>query len=473
MVNNHHIMNETFQKEQNELLNYYTNTYLWPKTKKKYGYHITREGLELIIRPECNQKCEYCYITQHGDKLYPKRLNKKETLHNVDLFLDYFYNTKKNYTRQIQLFAGDLFYDDIFFDILNLFDKYFKIVKKEEPEIFEFPTVITIPSNLAFVYEKPEKAKKVLKFIKYFEEQYFTRIMFSWSTDGLFCVDSREQKALTQEYFDTIFLFCKEARVAAHPMIAASNIAHWKENYDWWLEMYAKHNLSSGYNDFQPMMLEVRNNDWTEESITHYKAFLSYLMEKRIAMFENDIYSLTEHLFQTGTMNYDPLALTVNGEDILHEKLSCDLQSFIHINCTNLSLVLCHRLTYNLFTGGYFITDENNEKIISLKAHNVPGYLALKTTKNSQLPVCFTCLYKDFCIKGCLGAQYEASGEILLPAENMCKLMKEKFKHLIKLYNDYGILDCALQNDFLNNQQQNKIFRILREELREEIKYYE
>lgn len=36
------------------------------------------ESIELIIRPECNQKCQYCYITNHGDELYPKeeRLDK-------------------------------------------------------------------------------------------------------------------------------------------------------------------------------------------------------------------------------------------------------------------------------------------------------------------------------------------------------------------------------------------------------------
>lgn len=469
IINDHHIINEDFLQDQNKLLNYYTNTYLWPKTTHKYGYHITREAIELVIRPQCNQKCEYCYITQHGDELYPQKINKKETLHNIKLFLDYFYVTKKNYTRQIELFAGDLFYDDIFFDILDIFDNYFKIIQKEQPDIFELPTVISIPSNLSFVYENPEKAKKVLKYVKYFKEQYFTRILFSWSTDGLYCVETREGKPLTQEYFDTIFIFCKEAGVGMHPMVSSSNVKYWKQNYQWWLDMYEKFDLSSGPGDFQPMMLEVRNNDWTDESISDFKDFLRFLMQKRLEIYDNDISVLTRHLLGNSeeengiphTMNYDPLTLYFNSNNVLNESVRCALQKTTTINCTNLSLALCHRLTYNLFTGGYFITDEENEHIIGLKAHNVPAYLAIKNTKNSQLPICYSCLYKDLCLKGCFGAQYEASGEILLPAENACKMAKAKIKFLVNLYNEYGIIDCARKQNLLNDRENIIINRIL------------
>ena len=72
-----------------------------------------------------------------------------------------------------------MFYDDIFFDILDLLEKYFIIIKKEDPDIFELPTVISIPSNLAFVYDYPEKAEKVLNRAKEFREKYFTRLLFS------------------------------------------------------------------------------------------------------------------------------------------------------------------------------------------------------------------------------------------------------------------------------------------------------
>ena len=47
-------------------------------------------GVELIIRPECNQKCEYCYIARYGHDLFPveERGTKEQLLHNIDLILE-------------------------------------------------------------------------------------------------------------------------------------------------------------------------------------------------------------------------------------------------------------------------------------------------------------------------------------------------------------------------------------------------
>ena len=96
MINNHHISNEGFEKNQDDLLKYYTDTYLWPLPSKKRGFHETREGIELIVRPQCNQKCEYCYIYKHGDDLYPveERISDDEILNHLDSFLDYVFNKR-------------------------------------------------------------------------------------------------------------------------------------------------------------------------------------------------------------------------------------------------------------------------------------------------------------------------------------------------------------------------------------------
>ena len=59
-----------------------------------FDYHPYFDSINLIIRPQCNQQCSYCYITQYGDELYPIRPDRDETLHNVDLLLKYLYGKK-------------------------------------------------------------------------------------------------------------------------------------------------------------------------------------------------------------------------------------------------------------------------------------------------------------------------------------------------------------------------------------------
>ena len=56
-----------------------------------------------------------------------------------------------------------------------------------------------------------------------------------------------------------------------HPMVSAENVQYWKENFDWWDQQCREY----GYDAFRDvMMLEVRNDGWTEENIRQYTAFL-------------------------------------------------------------------------------------------------------------------------------------------------------------------------------------------------------
>ena len=90
------------------------------RESRKYNY------LELIIRPECNLKCEYCYIAEHGKELYPveQRVSNETILNNLDILLNYIYNKNDLFIRRFSLFSGDLFYDNFIFDILDVFYKY-------------------------------------------------------------------------------------------------------------------------------------------------------------------------------------------------------------------------------------------------------------------------------------------------------------------------------------------------------------
>ena len=46
--------------------------------------------VEIIVRPECNQQCEYCYIQQQGKKLQPIHYPKETIIQNISKLIEYF-----------------------------------------------------------------------------------------------------------------------------------------------------------------------------------------------------------------------------------------------------------------------------------------------------------------------------------------------------------------------------------------------
>ena len=73
-------------------------------------------------------------------------------------------------------------------------------------------------------------------------------------------------------------MFAKHNNFAFHPMISSHNIKHWIENYKWWMEKFKQYDFSLP----SLMTLEVRNNDWTDETISQYCEFLEYVIEDTI-----------------------------------------------------------------------------------------------------------------------------------------------------------------------------------------------
>ena len=119
-----------------------------------------------MIRPECNQNCSYCYITQHGKELYPleKRVDTETTLKHIDAFLKYIFDNKL-FVRRWWLFAGDLFYDHLIYKIFDLFYKYYAPVADELFEQFHDIVEIVTPTN-GFFFQYEEHQKKIEEYIK-------------------------------------------------------------------------------------------------------------------------------------------------------------------------------------------------------------------------------------------------------------------------------------------------------------------
>lgn len=453
-----------YQQNENKLLNQYLDSVIFREeytfdfilqnetifSEQKDGRNLI-QGIELIVRPECNQKCEYCYVARYGADLYPfsERLTNEEILHNIDLVLDYVFNTRNLYINHWELFAGDLFYDEIFFDICDIFAKYLSQKQKIYPNIFEeFPGLILTPSNFSFI-RNPKIKGKLEDYIDYFQKNFNWEVGFSVSTDGKYAVDTREQINLDDSFFDECFQWTmKYPKMGMHPIISASNVHNAIKNYDWWKDMsqkwYADCPEKSG--DFLPYWLEARNDEWTQETIEDFLKLLNHMIDDRLQMCDNDVNKLAYHLM-VGDGKDNTLASLPHSDLIWFntytrdplQNLGCTMSISTVINISNLSLPPCHRLTYPQFNGGFFKVED--DKITEIESFNYSLYLITKNANAKYLPKCSTCVYSAICHKGCFGAQYEASGEIFQPAISVCNLEKQRFDFLVYKYYNLGLFE--------------------------------
>lgn len=450
--------NVDYNSQEKSLLKRFIDMQFLPEPENNYEYFRNDKGIELILRAACDQKCEYCYLNKYGHDLYPYQAKKEELLKNVDLILDYIYVQKRNFLYTVDFFGGDIFSDDLMFDIFALFDKYLDPILKTNPQLFDRQILFAIPNNLAWVYYHPEKVPVYREWFYKFQEKYGIFISLSWSTDGLYATDTREKKAIDQNYYDVIFSFVVEFKYGFHPMIAAENIANWCKNYDWWMDMYQKFDLKHPYY-FQPYLLEVRNDNWTDENIEDYKKFLKHLMDWRLKMCDNDYNKLAHHLINGSEAEFknsrgaDPLRLLEDDQIADGEGMGCSLQGLLHFDCNTLKIVPCHRLSYAQFVAGNLILNEEKTKIIDIEPHNVSAYITFISHKTNNYPLCSYCEYRNVCLKGCLGAQFEKTGEVFLPIPSVCKLFQAKNDYLVELYHEYHIFENAIQNDWYNQKR--------------------
>ena len=108
------------QLENKKLINYIFDSDFFPIEKNQNRMSISPHPYEFIIRPECNQKCEYCYIYKHGNELYKNHLSKNEIIHNFDLFLNFLF-IQKNVFLVILNFLLEICLKMIYFLIYQIY----------------------------------------------------------------------------------------------------------------------------------------------------------------------------------------------------------------------------------------------------------------------------------------------------------------------------------------------------------------
>lgn len=428
--------------DDHEVLRNYIKKYLTPSKNAEKPVH-------LIIKPECNQKCEYCYLYKHGTELYPleKRKTNKEILNNINLLLDYF---KENniFEDYWEFFAGDLFYDNFWFDIMDSFYDYYKYMQnKKILPIVNRPEII-MPCNMSFCNDD-KKIAKVEEYVNKFQKDLNVKFNFSYSTDGKYSTDIRERHELSDEFYDKVFSLMRKYHWQSHPMISYEGIENGIKNYIWWKEQYQKYFIKDCSTNILPPFLEVRNAGWTDEKIDSLLKLLDYMIMDRFSMFDYNIENFTKHLFFPEKIQKEQKIIpSIFGHDII--KLAymsnvdnfkrCTLGLFLSINCADLSIVPCHRLTYSFFTGGQFYIENN--KITDIKAlEGINGYLNHRITNTHFELDCYGCENRYFCKRGCRGAQFEYSSESFLPIPDVCKMLDAELSFLAKKYSELGVFN--------------------------------
>lgn len=436
----------TFQKEQNDLLKFILGERFFKPWSlyRDYGEEFDRphslfdeSSLEIYITSSCNQKCEYCYLQQFP-LLYPKEYNNKALImKNLDILYNWLIENRYR-LHQIEFYTGEIWQGEWGLEVLEA--TYQAIKRGLQVESF------LIPSNCSFVMNESQ-LNKIQKYINKFQREFNIPIIFSISVDGQIIesdtrpLNSGEVK--TDAYYERLFLFAAHNKFFFHPMVAAYAIERWIENYDWWDKMCKEY----GYNvDEHVMMLEVRNNDWTEEKIQHYLNFLDYMMEKRFNDVGGDAYSFMKDLFcfgGEGLHGYVPYA-PAQADNFA----GCSIPNSLTVRLGDLAICPCHRTAYNKFLYGWFKVED--DKIVDIIANNPQMAVRVLMANNNLCSFgCDDCAYAAYCLKGCYGSQYENVGDPFMPVPGVCNFFKEKWRFIIRKYEELGVIEeCKKINPY-------------------------
>lgn len=434
----------TFYEQEKELLETFIDSTFYRYNNSIFKKSDICDMLEMIVTPECNQTCDYCYIYKYKDKLYPKeiRADHAKTVSNMKALLNYYAYEKRYVFPILEIFAGDIYGQNLLFDTLDACYDYFKYIHKHciEHEIFR----VIIPNSLWFIPKDEEVIKKIKEYNQKFKA-INAMISFSWSHDGKYSIDQREKRDISDEDYDKIFKFLKENNGGIHPMMCAAGVKNAIKNHEWWKEMCIKYDFP------RPRPMIVRNPyEWTDESIDDYIKYMEYVLREIEDFFQGDFVSMARYIFQERPQadNFEASFIdTVPPE--CKGRVACSMQSSLVIRISDLAITICHRTCYDGLLGGKYLLNDDGTKIVDIEALNVGQYIDAKTFRADLAVGCANCWNRHSCFHGCIGAQREYSGDLYVPILSVCKLQQIITDFMMDYYVNTGLLDIAIDNGFI------------------------
>ena len=389
--------------------------------------------VEFIVTSECNLKCEYCYLHRYKDQIIPKECrDHNRIISNLHKFMQYW--IREGFDCNLDIFSGEIWQTDFGCQILEIIADY--IINKGAKV-----RSITIPSNCSFIMypEAKERIQRVIDSLR----QHSSQLIFSASVDGQVMEDISRVPANKKDigkkdrvgFYDDLFEFVYRNKFGFHPMLCAYTIEKQKESLEWWKSMFKRYNPNNWKFDFtRLMMLEVRNDDWTDEKIEAFKDFQQYKVDTLLnECFDGNVGEFVNtflHMNELSThINYNTLFMHQNDGS-----MGCSMARSLCVRLGDLAVVPCHRMGYEKFVYGHFLEDDEGNITGKLKANNVQMCAICNYSNLRNIMYgCNQCKIKRFCIRGCMGSQYEATGDPLACIESVCKF--EKAKIISNLYN--------------------------------------
>lgn len=413
---------ETVHEQDNRLAN--------DMLERNY-YSYFRKGhkkIEIFLNGVCKANCKYCYLKKHQEDLFPiESYNLELILNNFQKVLNWYKTNKFNCP--IDIFSAEWLTIPALADgVINMLIESFK----DSPYR---PSDIIVADNMMFIKD-PKAVERVQNYLDQLGD-IGIEFHISCSIDGKMCDQNRTP--CDDQYYEDLKTFINKNHLRCHPMVSAYNVKYQIENYLWWVENFSK-DVSDNL-----MMLEIREDNWNEESIADLIRFCDFLIDYKFEnQFNRDKKKFLKYIMKApidGISNiaYNNIALCQTPFDVSSDTINCSLQDNLTIRLTDLSFSLCHRLYYPELEIGKF--NSNETELTNLEVTNVALLILKDHYKQSTNPHCEKCRFVGACIGPCLGANYETYGNPLIPIKQSCDMLKAKNTFLIYKYNSMGLFE--------------------------------
>lgn len=402
-------MTSLMKKEDDQIIKgFLSRTFFdgWKPENAENPLYGNYKKLEIQVNAACDLKCKYCYYAKYKTDLYnPKIAKHSLVLKNLDMLLEWL--TKNGLEPQIEIFSGELFMQDVGFEVLD------RVIDWHIDNGVDTP--IVVPSNFTFIMDdaKVERVESLL-------EKAQGRIALSCSVDGKLCDANRPFRKgdiiRDDAYYDKMFKFVKKWRFAFHPMVYSAEIEHWKDNFLWYQENMKKHDIPF----VNIYLLEVRNAEWNKRQLREFYKFMRFLVNWTWNMSKDQVAPemFPQYVFDNRVFNMFSMFGTVG------RGVGCSMQSTIQLRLGDLTTSVCHRAAYKPHNLWKFVTD--GKEIVDIKSLNHNLAIAVGSLDFKASPFCSYCSIRDLCNGQCLGAMYETTGDPFLPIPTVCALEHAK-----------------------------------------------